>query len=86
MKKFYYIVGALVTATSLFLAVAVLLKKLKISLSIEGIDDEYLAEEQADDIDLSIEGDRDLLDQSDLDAFLEDDEPEIDIDFAKEDE
>lgn len=81
MKKFYYIIGALVTATTLFLAVAILLKKLRVSLSIEGIDDEYLAEDDLSDIDLSIKDS-----ESDFDSLLEDNEPEIDIDFAKEDE
>ncbi len=86
MKKFYYIVGALVTATSLFLAVAVLLKKLRISLSIEGIDDEYIDENEIGDIDLSIEKDDEIFDESEFDALLEDNEPEIEIEITGQDE
>ncbi len=86
MKKFYYVVGAAVTAASIFLALAVLLKKLRISLSIEGIDDEYLAEPDNDDIELSIEqvDSTDSFDPAQLDALLEDDEPEIEVEISEE--
>ena len=53
MKKFYYIVGALVTATAIFALVAVMLKKLKISLCIEGIDDEIPEDDFDGDVTLS---------------------------------
>ena len=33
MKKFYYIVGAIVTAAAIFAVVAIILKKIKVSLS-----------------------------------------------------
>lgn len=55
MKKIIYFIGAFVTVAAIFGTIAVLLKKLKISLSIEGIDDTLDDEETAGDIDLSIE-------------------------------
>ncbi len=57
MKKFYYIVGAVATAAAIFALVAIMLRKLKISLSIEGIDDDILDETNDDEITLSIEND-----------------------------
>lgn len=57
MKKFYYVVGAVVTAAAIFGFIAVMLKKLKISLSIEGIDDEDLEEPENNDIELTVEKD-----------------------------
>lgn len=57
MKKFYYIVGAAVTAAAVFTFIAVMLKKLRISLSIEGIDDGDLDENENGDIELSIDSD-----------------------------
>jgi len=89
MKKFYYIVGAAVTAAAIFTFVAVLLKKLKVSLSIEGIDDESLEEPENDDIELTIEKDEksekhDFSDDEDfiereLDSMISEDESEPDI-------
>lgn len=55
MKKFYYIIGAVVTATAIFALIAVMLKKLRISLCIEGIDDEIIDEATDEDITLSFE-------------------------------
>ncbi len=52
MKKFYYIVGAVVTATAIFAFIAVMLKKLRISLCIEGIDDEMVDDAADDEITL----------------------------------
>ena len=57
MKKFYYIIGAVVTATAIFALIAVMLKKLRISLCIEGIDDEIIDDVADEDITLSIEED-----------------------------
>lgn len=54
MKKLFYWVGAFVVIAGAFAAVAVMLKKLKISLSIEGINDDIEGEEVNEDIDLSI--------------------------------
>ena len=55
MKKIIYMIGAFVSIAAIFAAIAVMLKKLKISLSIEGIDDEMEGEDVNHDIDLSIE-------------------------------
>lgn len=55
MKKLFYWIGAFVTVAAIFAAIAVLLKKLKISLSIEGIDDTLEDDEAPEDIDLIIE-------------------------------
>ena len=60
MKKLFYLIGAFVTVAAIFATIAVLLKKLKISLSIEGIDDEIKEEENAD-IGVSIDEDENLL-------------------------
>lgn len=64
MKKFYYIVGAVVTAMAVFGFVAIMLKKIKVSLSIEAIDD-VIEEDDNDDITLTIEND-DSEDSDDL--------------------
>lgn len=77
MKKFYYIVGAVVTAAAIFTFIAIMLKKIKVSLSIEGIDD-VLEEEENDDISLTIENDEadeeDVLFDEDIETLLEDDD------------
>ncbi len=77
MKKFYYIVGAVVTAAAIFTFIAIMLKKIKVSLSIEGIDD-VLDEEENDDISLTIENDEaddgDILFDEDIETLLEDDD------------
>ena len=75
MKKFYYIVGAIVTATAIFALIAVMLKKLRISLCIEGIDDEILEDDGAEEITLSFEDEEDDFDY----------EPEIETVIAEED-
>ena len=62
MKKFYYIIGAVVTATAIFALIAVMLKKLRISLCIEGIDDEIIDDVADEDITLSIEEDEEDID------------------------
>lgn len=83
MKKFYYIVGAFVTAAAIFTFFAVMLKKLRISLSIEGIDDEI--EDMDDgDIELTIHDEKDdLLDDDfsleDFDGLLEEDDIDISL-------
>lgn len=53
-KKLLYLIGAFTTAAAIFVAIAVLLKKLKVSLSIESMDDS-LDEAEKDDIDVVIE-------------------------------
>ena len=75
MKKFYYIVGAIVTATAIFALIAVMLKKLRISLCIEGIDDEILEDDGTEEITLSFEDEEDDFDY----------EPEIETVIAEED-
>ena len=55
MKKIIYLIGAFVTTAAIVGAVAIMLNKLKISLSIEGIDDTLDEENAKNDIDLSIE-------------------------------
>lgn len=80
MKKFYYIVGAVVTAAAIFTFFAVMLKKIRVSLSIEGIDDE-LEEKENDDITLTIEND-DTTDSDDImneeiETMLNDDSDEL---------
>lgn len=80
MKKFYYIVGAVVTAAAVFAFIAVMLKKIRVSLSIEGIDD-IIDEEENGDITLTIENDdtedSDVLIKEEIETMLEDDAEEI---------
>lgn len=57
MKKIIYLIGAFATAAAIFGAIAIMLNKLKISLSIESIDDTIEEEEPGSDIDLAIEED-----------------------------
>lgn len=57
MKKFYYIVGAAVTAATIFALIAVMLRKIRISLSIEGVEDDILEDLGDGEITLSIEKD-----------------------------
>lgn len=83
MKKFYYIVGAFVTAAAIFTFFAVMLKKLRISLSIEGIDDE-IEDVNDGDIELTIHEEKeDLLDEDfsleDFDGLLEEDDIDISL-------
>ena len=58
MKKILAIIGAFVTIGAIAAAVAVWLNKLRISLSVESIDDEYEEDGGEKDIDISIEGDK----------------------------
>ena len=59
MKKIIYFIGAFVSVAAIFAAIAIMLKKLKISLSIEGIDDSLEDEDAGSNIDLSIEAEPD---------------------------
>lgn len=71
MKKLFYWIGAFVVIAAAFTAVAVMLKKLKISLSIEGISDDIEGEDLLDEnIDLSIEGE-DVYDFDETEDALE---------------
>ena len=95
MKKFYYIVGAAVTAAAVFTFIAVMLKKLRISLSIEGIDDGDLENENGD-IELSIDSDENKEEsdykedeeylKKELDDMLaeETEEPDIEVEIHEE--
>lgn len=80
MKKFYYIVGAFVTAAAIFTFFAVMLKKIKVSLSIEGIDEE-LDENENEDITLTIEDDDekdgDEIMNEEIETMLNDDSDEL---------
>lgn len=83
MKKFYYIVGAFVTAAAIFTFFAVMLKKIKVSLSIEGIDEE-LDENENEDITLTIEDDEekdekdgDEIMNEEIETMLNDDSDEL---------
>ena len=81
MKKFYYIVGAVVTAAAVFAFIAVMLKKIRVSLSIEGIDDVINDEEDNEDITLTIENDEDddsdILIKEEIDTLIEEDSEEL---------
>lgn len=78
MKKFYYIVGAVVTAMAIFAFIAIMLKKLRVSLSIEGVDDVIDEEEGNEEITLTIENDdsedNDALIKEEIESMLDDDE------------
>jgi len=55
MKKLFYLVGALVTAAAVFAFIAVMLKKLRISLSVEGLcDDEDGFDEDSSPDDITV--------------------------------
>lgn len=88
MKKIIYLIGAFVTTAAIVGAVAIMLNKLKISLSIEGIDDtldDTLDEENAkNDIDLSIENEHDSTPSGETEKSVEEalsamDEDESDV-------
>ncbi len=79
MKKFYYVLGALVVAAAIFAFIAIMLKKLKVSLSVEGIDDDLLGDgedEGNQDIQLTIDNDTDYL--RELNSLIDDD-PQIEV-------
>ena len=92
MKKLFYWVGAFVVIGAAFAAVAVMLKKLKISLSIEGISDDIEGEEVNEDIDLSIEGEEeydfdetaDAVEEALEEMLSEDENSEIEVEITKE--
>ena len=70
MKKFYYVVGALVTAAAFFGIIAIMLKKLRISLCIESADDDLLDDEYADD-DITLtfdDSDEEFLDEVEVET------------------
>ena len=87
MKKIIYIIGAFVTVAAIFTAIAIMLKKLKISLSIEGIDD-TIEEEENEDIDLSIEDDVDFEETADaveeaIEELLSEEDKEIEVEISE---
>ncbi len=97
MKKIIYLIGAFVTTAAIVGAIAVMLNKLKISLSIEGIDDTLDEENAKNDIDLSIENEHehesDASDETEksveeaLSAMDEDEsdaEKDIDVEISEE--
>ena len=58
MKKLYYIIGAIVTATAIIGVALYFLKKVRDSLVVEGLEDELVEDELLDDdITVSIEDD-----------------------------
>ena len=71
MKKIIYFIGAFVSVAAIFAAIAIMLKKLKISLSIEGIDDSLEDEDAGSNIDLSIEAEPDAAADDEEAAFDE---------------
>ena len=52
MKKIVYLIGALVSIAAICAAIAIILKKLRVSLAIEGVDE---IDEENGDIDVSVE-------------------------------
>ncbi len=96
MKKFYYVIGAFATAAAIFTFIAVMLKKLRISLSIESINDD-IEEPENTDIELSISENKkeeieDELDFSEteelirqeLDGMIEADDEDIEVEIKVE--
>ena len=84
MKKIIYLIGAFVTTAASVGAVAIMLNKLKISLSIEGIDDTLDEENAKNDIDLSIENEHDSTPSGETEKSVEEalsamDEDESDV-------
>lgn len=84
MKKIIYLIGAFVTTAAIVGAIAVMLNKLKISLSIEGIDDTLDEENAKNDIDLSIENEHDSTPSGETEKSVEEalsamDEDESDV-------
>ena len=75
MKKFYYILGAIVAATAIFAIIAIMLRKLRVSLCIEGIEDDILDDEmEHDDIALSFEdSDEDFFDDPEIETIISED-------------
>ena len=84
MKKIIYLIGSCVTTAAIVGAVAIMLNKLKISLSIEGIDDTLDEENAKNDIDLSIENEHDSTPSGETEKSVEEalsamDEDESDV-------
>lgn len=76
MKKLFYLIGAIVSAAAVFATIAILLKKLRISLSIEGLcDDEDGFDDDANpdnitvSVDVSANEDQDIIEDDDLADF-----------------
>lgn len=91
MKKLFYVIGALVTAASVFAVIAILLKKLKISLCIESLEDDDALCDCAEccsenDITVTIDDDSEQeVDEIEVEFTQEDlDEVEIDPEIEKE--
>lgn len=95
MKKIIYLIGAFVTTAAIVGAIAVMLNKLKISLSIEGIDDTLDEENAKHDIDLSIENEHDSTPSGETEKSVEealsamdedesDAEKDIDVEISEE--
>ena len=89
MKKIIYLIGAFVTVAGIFAVIAIMLKKLKVSLSIEGIDDN-IEEEEHSDIDVSIDNaDNSVIDEAEdaveeaIKEMLDEDEKEIDVEITE---
>ena len=55
MKKVYYIIGAVAVAAAIFAVIAIMLRKLRVSLCIEGLDDEMLEDDANGDVTLSFD-------------------------------
>lgn len=66
MKKTLAIIGGIVTAASIFAVIVVILKKIKLSFSIESADEAFDLEDEArlGDISVSIEDDLSFEDES----------------------
>ncbi|MBE6682407.1 MAG: hypothetical protein E7600_09025 [Ruminococcaceae bacterium] len=74
MKKFYYILGAVAAAAAIFAIIAVMLKKLRVSLCIEGLDEDILDDAgDHDDITLSFEDSEDCFDDPDIETIISED-------------
>ena len=94
MKKFYYIIGAFATAAAIFTFIAVMLKKLRITLSIESINDD-LEEPENTDIELSFSeskkpaeeydfSETEELIRQELDGMIEADDDDIEVEIKVE--
>ena len=89
MKKVFYLIGAFVTMAAVFATIAVMLKKLKISFSIEGIDD-TIDEETNDNIDVSIKEDsvdfdvaEDVIEEALEEMLSEEECKEIEVEISE---
>ena len=94
MKKFYYFIGALATAAAIFTFIAVMLRKLRISLSIESINDD-MEEPENTDIELSFSesknpdndfdfSETEKLIKQELDSMIEADNDDIEVEIKVE--